>query len=254
MIRNSFIILDRVGLAKERQIWQQDIGCWDAFIKTNNIRGIGAKSKYYYDKQLINAKRALFSFDSTHFNQMGVESWRLYEFFGDDAVFLDIEVTGVGRYDDITMIGLYDGLDTKIMIRGINLDLHALALHLKQYKLIVTFNGKVFDIPFLKKRYPTLVPDIPVIDLRHICRRIGLAGGLKTIEKQIGIKRSDIIEKFYGGDPYRLYRIWRATGDEYYLKLLIEYNEQDVVSLKKLMDQTYRRLLQKTYNPAKRTI
>ena len=53
--------------------------------------------------------------------------WRLYEFFKEDAVFLDIETTGLSKNSyDITVFGLYDGINTKIMIKGINLDYGAL--------------------------------------------------------------------------------------------------------------------------------
>jgi len=242
MIRKSFIILDRVGFAKERMIWRQGISNWQEFLDTDNIVGIGKKSKAYYNRQLIAASNALRNLDSSYFCSLGADSWRLYNYFN-DAVFLDIEVSGVGRFDDITMVGLYDGLDSKVMIAGANMDIRALSEHLKQYKLIITFNGKVFDIPFLKKRYPELIPRIPVIDLRHLCARIGLNGGLKIVEKELGIVRPDLIDKMYGGYPYRLYRMWRATGDEYYLKMLIEYNELDVVNLEPIIKYCIKKLV-----------
>ena len=30
--------------------------------------------------------------------------------------------------------------------------------------------------------------------------------------------------------------MYRATGDDYYLKLLIEYNEEDIINLKKIAE------------------
>ena len=113
---------------------------------------------------------------------------------------------------------------------------------LEKYKLIITYNGSTFDIPFIKKRYPRLLPDIPNFDLRVTCQRIGLTGGLKKIEKELGIKRNEIIEKFYGGDPLTLWKMFMASGDEYYINLLVEYNEDDVFNLKKIADYTYEKL------------
>ena len=209
---------------------------------------------------LSRAKTALFKFDSSYFKNMldHAESWRLYDFFRGEAVFIDIEASGVSSGDSITVIGLFDGIETKTMINGVNLDIGILKKELKKYKILVSFNGSSFDIPFLKKRYPDLIPDIPHIDLRHCCSRIGLTGGLKEIEKQLGIKRdNEIVERIYGGDPYRLWRMYRAGGDKHYLNLLVEYNEEDVINLKPIAEHCYKRMKEvmenefRTGNPGK---
>ncbi len=237
MIRHSFIILDRIGARGEKNIWSQGIRSWDDFLNAEKIKGISKKSKHYYDRQLKRAMRELYSQNSGYFEDMP-ETWRLYRFFREDSVFLDIETTGVSRHDSITMVGLYNGIDTMTMIRGINLDMPSLRKELLRYKLVITFNGASFDLPFIRKRYSGLLPDIPHIDLMPLCRRIGLSGGLKEIEKQLGVKRNPLIEKLYGGDVLRLWRMYKASGDDYYLKLLVEYNEDDVISLRKIADFT----------------
>jgi len=238
MIRQSFIFLDKVGNNTEKKIWKQGINDWDLFLKTNKIDGLSKPRKLYHDRQLIKARNALYSFDSSYFIDKlpQAEMWRLYEFFKDEAVFLDIETSGIGRFDTITVVGLFDGIDTKTMIRGINLDYNYLRRELKKYKLIVTYNGAAFDLPFIRKRHPGLLPEIPHFDLKSACERIGLSGGLKEIEKKMGIKRNQIIEKMHGGDAATLWRMHRATGDDYYLRLLVEYNEEDVINLKTIAD------------------
>lgn len=174
------------------------------------------------------------------------ENWRLYDFFKEDAVFLDIETTGLSKLnDDITVIGLYDGLNTKIMIKNINLDFNLLRKELQKYKLFVTFNGSSFDIPFIEKRYPNLLPKIPNFDVKSITNKLNLKGGLKNIERALGIKRSDIVDKFYGGDALTLWRMYRATGDEHYLNLLVEYNEYDIMNLKKVAEHCVKRMKEK---------
>ena len=112
------------------------------------------------------------------------------------------------------------------MIKGINLDYDILKKELSKYKLIITFNGSTFDLPFIRKIYDIL-PSIPHIDLRHCCQKIGLTGGLKQIEKTLDINRNIIIERFHGGDALTLWRMYKATGDSYYLDLLVEYNEDE---------------------------
>ena len=55
---------------------------------------------------------------------------------------------------------------------------------LSKYKMFVTFNGASFDIPVIKKQFN--IPFImPHADLRFAAKKIGLSGGLKSIEKEI---------------------------------------------------------------------
>jgi uncharacterized protein len=238
MIRSTFLVLDRLGKTREKSIWAQGILTWDDFLNSEKISGISPKSKTWYDRQLKKISGQLYSNNSSFFS--GIlplsETWRLYRFFSEEAVFLDIETSGVEKKDDITVFGLFDGIDTKLMIRGINLDYGLLKEALKEYKIIVTFNGASFDIPFTKKRYPGLIPDIPHIDLRHVCEKVGLTGGLTEIERKIGIQRNKIIDRLYGGDVLLLWKMFRATGDKHYLDLLVEYNEDDVINLKTIAD------------------
>lgn len=249
MIQQSFIFLDGIDCKTEKNIWDQGIYDWDSFLKAEKINGITKSRKKYYERQLLKAKSELYNFNSEHFLRLPQsEMWRLYEFFKDECIFLDIETSGMDKFDDITVVGLCDSLNTKTMIKGINLDFNNLKKELEKYKLIVTFNGSTFDIPFIRKRYPDLLPNVPNFDLRVACQRVGLKGGLKEIEKELGIKRNEIIEKMYGGDALLLWKMFRASGDDYYLNLLIEYNEEDVFNLKKIADYVYDRLKNKIFN------
>lgn len=245
MIRSSFIFLDGIGVHKEKKLLQFGIRNWNDFLNAKNISGIGTLAKYYHDRQIIKAKENLYNLNSSYFVKLipQAEHWRLYEFFREEAIFLDIETTGLDIESNINVIGLFDGINTKVMIRGINLDYNILQKELLKYKLIVTFNGAAFDVPFLKKRYPDLLPNIPHFDLKHCCTRIGLTGGLKEIERKLGIeRRNDLIKDFHGGDAAVLWRMYKATGDDYYLNLLIEYNEEDTINLKFIADYAYKEL------------
>ena len=251
MITNSFIFLERIGNKLEKNIWKSGIHDWENFLKKDKIKGLSKSRKFYYNRKISEARKALFNFDSKYF--LGVlpqpETWRLYDFFKEDAIFLDIETTGLSKNaDDVTVFGLYDGINTKIMIKGVNLDYSALKKELQKYKLIVTFNGASFDLPFIEKRYPGLIPKIPNFDVKSITNRLGLKGGLKNIEKTLGIKRNPIIEKFYGGDALTLWRMYRATGDEYYLNLLIEYNEFDIINLKTVAEHCVKKLKENLFH------
>ncbi|OGM01814.1 hypothetical protein A3K72_03365, partial [Candidatus Woesearchaeota archaeon RBG_13_36_6] len=217
MIRQSFIFLDRVGDKLEQNIWAQGIRTWDDFLAAKRVFGIADYKKRYYDRMIERARQNLYRFDSSYFFDLlhTAEHWRVYEFFRDEAVFLDIETSGVKDDGFITVVGLFDGIRTKTMVNGINLDFDVLRKELSKYKMIVTFNGLSFDVPFLEKSFPDLLPKVPHFDLRHACQRVGLRGGLKQVEKELGIeRRNKIVERLYGGDALTLWRMFRATGDE----------------------------------------
>ena len=254
MIRNTYIHLPKVGLKKEFIIREQGINDWDDFLE-RDIKGISKKTKAFYDRKILEAKKELYEGNSAYFTDKvpTTETWRLYEFFKDEIVFLDIETSSSTSMESyLTVIGLYDGIDTKTMVKGINLNPAALKNELKKNKLIVTFNGSSFDLPYLNKKFPGLIPDIPHIDVRHLCNKAGLKGGLKEIEKQIGITRNNVIvERMYGGDPIKLWRMFRATGDKYYLDLLVEYNEEDVINLKKIAEYAIKKIKNKSYQSEK---
>lgn len=250
MITSSFIFLERVGDQLEQNIWKNGIYDWSSFLNKSGIKGISRHRKLYYDRKLLNARKALYNLDSGYF--LGLlpqsETWRLYDFFREDAIFLDIETNGLGKASDITVIGIYDGINTKTMIKGINLDFNILKKELEKYKLIVTFNGASFDLPFIEKIYPNLLPKIPNFDVKSVTHRLGLKGGLKNIEKSLGIKRSNTVDKFYGGDALTLWRMYRATGDEHYLNLLVEYNEYDIINLKTVAEHCVKKMKENLFN------
>ncbi len=243
MIKNTFLFLDGFGSNRERNIWSQNISDWNEFIETRSIKGIADKKKKFFDRQIIKAGSALRNNDSEFFAKLLPQSehWRLYDQFKDEAIFLDIEVSHCAD-GFITVIGLYDGYETKTMIEGINLNFNYLKEELRKYKMIISFNGSVFDIPFINKKHPNIIPNIPHFDLRFCCSKLGITGSLKEIEESFGIKRRQIIKDLKGGDAFTLWRMWRATGDEYYLSLLIEYNEEDTINLKLIADKVFDKL------------
>ena len=92
VIRESFIFLDRIQEKTELNLWQQGISNWTDFYNTPNIRGFSPARKLFYERNIRKASKALLDYDSTFFKDMK-ESWRLYDYFKDDAVFLDIEAS-----------------------------------------------------------------------------------------------------------------------------------------------------------------
>ncbi len=247
MIRNSFIFLDKIGSKREKQIWNQGIDGWDDFLN-KNILGISRYRKPFYDRQILKARENLYNDNSLYFTKVLPlsEYWRLYNYFKEDAVFLDIETCSY--YGMVTVVGLFDGIETKTMIRGINLDKDVLKKEFQKYKLIITFNGLSYDVPVLNKYFGNIIPEIPHIDLRHVCSKIGLKGGLKVIEEIIGIKRPALLRNYNGDDAAMLWDMYFATGKEKYLNLLVEYNEEDIINLKPIAEHAIKELWKKIKN------
>lgn len=247
MIQNSFIFLDKISTKTEEKLWQQGITDWYAFLRSSQIPGITPARKIFFNEKLQQAREALqkqnAAFFAQHFPRS--EIWRLYEHFSDEACFLDIETSGY--YGDITVVGLYDGFQTKTFVKGFNLDMRHLKTELDKYKLLVTFNGSSFDLPVIERYCKETIPNIPHLDLRHVCSKLGLTGGLKKIERKLGILRDESVNDMSGAEAVYLWNMWKSTKEQKYLDLLVKYNEEDIINLKPIANYCYKYLRHQVY-------
>jgi uncharacterized protein YprB with RNaseH-like and TPR domain len=158
-------------------------------------------------------------------------------------VYLDIETTGLDRYfNDITTIALFDGNEIKTYVQGQNLE--DFIEDIQKYKVIVTYNGKSFDVPFLEQ-YFNIRLDHAQIDLRYVLYSLGFSGGLKGCERQVGMDRGDLtdIDGFFA---VLLWDEYQRTGDQKALETLLAYNIQDTINLENLMVTVYNMKLKDT--------
>lgn len=250
MLTKSFIFLDKVGPKKEQILWNKGYHTWKTFVETRNVQGFTPDKKYIADRTLQLAQQALHAEDPTFFKTLLASSqmWRAYDYFSHKTVFLDIETTY--HYGDITVIGLHDGTNTYMFVKGKNLDKQLFLDVMRQYDMIVTFNGASFDIPVIEKYFNIKLSHLHV-DLRHVCSKIGLTGGLKNIEKEIGLARDHDVTTMSGADAVVLWEKYRKTGNDHYLELLLKYNEEDIVNLVPLARYAIPRLWQSTFNGQK---
>jgi hypothetical protein len=107
--------------------------------------------------------------------------------------------------------------------------------------MLVTFNGKSFDLPLLRTRFVmarlTPPPEPPHLDLLHVARRLhkprGIACRLVAIERDIlGFERVDDVP---GGEVSARYLHFLRTGDSGALVGVIEHNAWDVVAMAALV-------------------
>ncbi|OYT32767.1 exonuclease [Candidatus Woesearchaeota archaeon] len=245
MLEQSFIFLPKVGERTEKKIWSTGIKNWTDFITTKKIKGLTQARKEALEWNIKHAKKAKKEENIRYFHYYfpQKEHWRLWNEYKDEALFLDIETNGY--YGGITVVGLYDRIETKSLVRGFNLHRRILQKEIAKYKMIVTFNGRSFDIPVLKK-YFNIDFEMPHIDLRFVCQRLGYTGGLKKIEEKLGIKREKEIQGMTGEDAVTLWHLWRKTGDKEHLEKIVKYNEEDIVNLLPLAKQVIPLLWKKT--------
>jgi uncharacterized protein YprB with RNaseH-like and TPR domain len=171
------------------------------------------------------------------------QHWRMFRDFRGTLAYLDIETTGMGHdLDYITTIALYDGSSIFTYVQGDNLD--QFKRDILKYKVIVTYNGKCFDVPFIRN-YFRIPMNHAHIDLRYVLKSLGYSGGLKGCEKRLGLDR----EELDGVDGFFAVLLWNdylRNGNGKSLETLLAYNIEDVVNLETLMVMAYNMKLKET--------
>ncbi len=252
MLTSSFVLLDSIGARRESTLWRRGLETWDDFIAERSIKGISEDKKSTMDSQLVTAKARLGEGDSAYFtNRLAKrEQWRCLREFGHSVGFVDIETTGISFGSPITVVGVYDGRRMHTLVKGIDLNRANLEAILSSVDIIVTFNGSSFDLPMIEHNFPGTVPGVPHVDLKHALRRLELTGGLKAIEREMGIERDRRVEYMTGQDAVYLWRLWERQGSRNALDLLIEYNAADCMNLKTLSEHAYRSLKSRSFDRA----
>jgi uncharacterized protein YprB with RNaseH-like and TPR domain len=237
MLKNTFIHIPGIGAVTEQRLWNSGITNWDIPFdniqvpispgrKMSIINGI-EESRYHLDKN----NPAYFA-KKLPSNQC----WRVFPEFRKSTVYLDIETTGLEwGYNDITTITLYDGVTIQTYVHGQNL--HDFIGDIQKYNLIVSYNGRCFDVPFIEK-YFGIQLNHAQIDLRYVLASLGYKGGLKGCERQIGMDRGNLsdIDGFFA---VLLWNEYQKSGNKKALDTLLAYNVQDTVNLESLMVTAY---------------
>jgi uncharacterized protein YprB with RNaseH-like and TPR domain/predicted nuclease with RNAse H fold len=255
MLQQTFIHIPGIGKQTESELWERGIHSWDDADRFDKRFGaVGVRLQQKLDEYIPLSREAVRRRDAAFFERLSAlgEAWRLFPSFADDCVYLDIETTGLSPvFDTVTMVGLFDGRNYKVFVEGDNLkDLPA---HLRQYSVVITFNGAGFDLRFLKLAFPGLALPPVHIDLRWSARKLGMKGGLKAIEAKLGLKRAAEIEDLTGYDATVLWAKY-LRGEKAALERLIQYNTEDVVHLKAIMEIVYDRLRRRATGQWKKSV
>jgi len=177
-----------------------------------------------------------------------LQYWReLYEIHKQTALCLDIEVS---RFNGpISVVGLYqpkDGLiECRQLVKGRDLTRENLVQAFAGCTMLITFNGRKFDIPRIKREFPGVVPNVPIIDLYLFARRLGMKTNLKVLENTFGIDRLDPRTK-KRGIAVKLWKRYITYNDHSALDFLCEYNKQDTINLYPLAEELMNLVLKKS--------
>ena len=238
-MRSTFVHVPWVGYPTETRLWREGVRTWDDFLEKSPHLRVGAIRRKEIQQEVERSHSRLEAGDYRYFARRlrPRDAWRAIGEWGDRAAFLDIETTGLRRNrHHVTVVGLNDGRRTRQFIEGVDLDEVPAAM--AKSPLVVTFNGSRFDVPFLQSWWPQLRFDQLHADLLYPLHSLGLSGGLKAIESELGIERTEETRALQGHDAVRLWRRFER-GDEDALEILLEYNRQDVENLRPLMRYAY---------------
>lgn len=239
MLTQTFLHIPGIGRSTERLLWEKGVLSWDALLENLDDLPISPTSRELARPVLERSKKSLEEGEFQFFQKaLGVnEAWRAFPEFRESCVYLDIETDGGFEGDAVTMCGLYDGKEFRALIR--DEDLGELPDVLSHYAMIVTFFGTGFDLPMLQKRFWGLTYDQIHFDLCPTFKRVGVRGGLKKIEKQLGIARGDETDGLGGLDAIKLWREFQQ-GSQKSLEVLVAYNREDVVNMERLAEICYK--------------
>jgi uncharacterized protein YprB with RNaseH-like and TPR domain len=234
LLENTFVHVPGIGAPMERALWDRGCMTWSDALTGINDLPFGAASRDIVRMVLNKSVEALETKEHQFFSKaLGTaNAWRAWPSFRSECVYLDIETDGGQSGDSITTVGIYDGNEFEVFVKGQNIE--SFRDRISDFGMIVTFFGLGFDIPMIRKRYPNLSLDHIHLDLCPTLRDVGIKGGLKKIEKELGIARGEETDGLSGRDAITLWRRFDRFKDDKALETLIAYNREDVVNLETL--------------------
>ena len=285
MLRHTFLCFPGITPTRERRLWAAGVKEWSG-LESAAAAGVLKADHAALSAMVPEYERRLEIGDAEFFERRlkGAQKLRLIHDFHGNMAAVDIETSGTNIDAGVTtIIGLCTPDGFHSYVAGSDLE-QAPAL-LAKHAMLVTFNGARFDLPILREEFggawgysglkkedtdwgggqPMLFDTLPAppaaqahVDLMVGMREIGYRGGLKKIEKAIGLARPEGIEGFDGYAAVMTWRRWLAVQPQadaevaHLLKRLIAYNLYDCVSLLIMARFAFNELVTKNGYPFRR--
>jgi uncharacterized protein YprB with RNaseH-like and TPR domain len=147
---------------------------------------------------------------------------------------VDIETTGLDRYrDEVTVVGIClerDRTREVVQLYDDTLSRRNVLGAVREADILYSYNGARFDLPFIEQYLGVdLARHFDHCDLMRHCWNRKIRGGLKAVERKLGISR-----KTKGVDGYMAVQLWwdyKDNGSRRALRKLLKYNAEDVTNL-----------------------
>lgn len=242
VLEATFIHAPTIGRATELRLWQDGIHDWGQYLSLSQNELPLSEMQYTALTPVIEESvKRLDDEDYAWFAKHlePAEHWRAVPSFGHRIAFVDIETTGGMDAEDLTLIGVFDGRTMHHFVKGENLE--EFPESIEDSAILVTFFGTGFDLPFIRRVFPSLKMPQLHVDLCYLLRRLGYRGGLKKIETQLGIGRTNETTGLGGMDAVRLWFEYQ-NGNLHSREVLMQYNAEDVRNMSALLTIGFKKM------------
>jgi uncharacterized protein YprB with RNaseH-like and TPR domain len=233
-LEQALLHLPHIGPKRAERLAAAGCGCWSAILAADNPLRLAPER---WAETVAAARRSLEALAADDPRPLSgalatAEHWRVLDHWFDRASFFDIETSGLEPESEVTLVACLHRGELRLFLKGENLD-DFLGL-LEEVKLLVSFNGSGFDVPRIEDRFH--VPRIPCahVDLRWLCHHRGWRGGLKAIERQLGLARPADLAGLGGAEAVWLWQLWSEKRDPAARRTLERYCAADTVALQRL--------------------
>lgn len=180
---------------------------------------------------------------------LGASDWELLPYFNpEDLVFLDIETTGLWASQPLFLIGLLYYQNGRIFIKQYfarhyseeKAVLFAANELLQQFKVVVSYNGKCFDVPYITGRsvehrlfysYPHHQVDMLYHARRHFRGKLPDCRLVTLEEHLLNFERDDDIPGFLIPETYHRFV---QRQDVNLVQPIIEHNRLDLLAMARM--------------------